>query len=193
MLGPSGGVPEPPTGLDLPVGQLLIGDGAEPPIPNHVLFGLESRRTAALGTQVADAQNVMDEAHQAAHLDGVRRMVSAIPNPDKPHRKAVQAFEDYLDAARAQDQAVRELYAEAKDLPDYAHGRPGQEKPTGWPAYATPSQGQWNTESRIGHVQIDDRPIRRPDLTKEAERLAEIGVRQARTRWTPTDRAPSTW
>ncbi|WP_272026937.1 hypothetical protein [Kocuria rosea] len=145
-------------------------------------LGLKSRRTAALAAQVAQAQQAVNEAQKAAHLDGVRRMVSAIPSLDKPHQKAVKAFEDYLDAVRAQDQAIRDLYVEAKDLPDYAHGRLGQEKATGWPASATLYQGQWNTESRIGHVQIDGKPIRRPDINREAERLAETVVRLARER-----------
>lgn len=145
-------------------------------------LGLKSRRTSALATQVAQAQQAVDEGQKAAHLDGVRRMVSAIPSLDKPQQKAVKAFEEYLDAVRAQDKAVQELYAEAKDLPNYAHGKPGQERATGWPAYATLYQGQWKTEGRIGHVQIDGKPIRRPDLTKEAERLAETVVRLARTR-----------
>lgn len=145
-------------------------------------LGLKSRRTAALAAQVAEAQQAVDEAQQAVHHATLASMANALPDLDDDRRKAVRAFEDYLDAVRAQDRAIRELYTEAKDLPDYPHGKPGQEKATGWPAYATLYQGQWKTESRIGHVQIDGKPIRRPDINREAERLAETIVRLARTR-----------
>lgn len=109
-------------------------------------------------------------------------MVQAIPSLDKARQKAVKALEDYLTAVRAQDQAVLGLYAKAKALPDYPHGKPGQERATGWPAYATLYQGQWKTEGRIGHVLIDGQPVRRPNVTREAGRLAETVVRLARER-----------
>lgn len=145
-------------------------------------LSLKSRRAAALSAQVAEAQLAVDQAQEAVYAARLTDMADALPSLDKPRQKAVKAFEDYLAAVRAQDDAVRDLYAEAKDLPDYPHGKPGQEKATGWPAYATFYRGQWTTESRLGHVLIDGKPIKRPDLTREGERLAEELVRRARAR-----------
>ncbi|GEO95224.1 hypothetical protein [Kocuria turfanensis] len=145
-------------------------------------LSLKSRRTAALSAQIAEAQEAVDQAQEAVYAARLTDMAATLPSLDKPRQKAVKAFEDYLAAVRAQDDAVRELYAEAKGLPDFPHGKPGQEKATGWPAYATSYQGQWKIEGRLGHVLIDGKPIKRPDLTREAERLAEELVRQARTR-----------
>ena len=135
-------------------------------------LNLKSRRTAALAAQVAEAQQAIAAAQETVDRANLRSLVQAVPDASKAHSKVEKAVQEYLTALRAQDDAVQEVYRIAGGLPNL----PGGSTEDGWPCYDT------RLDHRIGFVRIDGVPIKRPQITHEAERLAETIVRLARTR-----------
>lgn len=133
-------------------------------------LGLKSRRTSALAAQVAQAQQAVDAAQEAVDRANLRSLAQAVPDVSKALTKAEKAVQEYLTALRAQDDAVQEVYRIAGGLPNLPGGSDGD----GWPCYDA------RLDHRIGFVRIDGVPIKRPQITHEAERLAETIVRLAR-------------
>lgn len=135
-------------------------------------LSIRSRRTAALAGQVAETQQAVDAAQVAVDRANLRTLAQAVPDTSKALQKAEKAVQEYLTALRAQDDAVQEVYRTADDLPNL----PGGSTEDGWPCHDP------GLNHRVGFLRLDGKPIKRPNITREAERLADELARLARTR-----------